>query len=273
MIHTSSRQAQPTHFSGVRQPEAKVEYNARKYVPTSNYTKPGEVKPAISFNKPSESKQPTTYHRKEEIKPSSQVGQVKTYGGIGAMEKKEYKRPSYGISQKEEPSKRVQSREVKPVTNKDIFGPTKQSGLREKRSVEKPSSIYQYRQEEEKRVISTKQNNFPQPKYTEEPKKAPIQPFPSRPTNPSQESHMPPEMYEDALSGEFGLTPEEQQMQEIIMNSMKDQNTSKHMKPTPKTQASRELNDIPFIEGEDLNESFIAKQRAIEEEFFKNTNR
>ena len=69
--------------------------------------------------------------------------------------------------------------------------------------------------------------------------------------------------------GEFGLTPEEQMMQEILMQSANEHRGSKNSKviTTGNPSSKNDMKDIPYIEGEDLmNGSFIEKQRAIEEE-------
>ena len=60
-------------------------------------------------------------------------------------------------------------------------------------------------------------------------------------------------------------------MQEIIMQSMKEhEKGAKGKKAAGKSTAATSYEaDMPFIEGEDLNESFIAKQLAIEEELKK----
>jgi len=46
----------------------------------------------------------------------------------------------------------------------------------------------------------------------------------------------------------------------------------KKFTPTPTAPRGQDF-DMPWIEGEEINESFIEKQRAIEEEFMRNQRR
>ncbi len=129
---------------------------------------------------------------------------------------------------------------------------------------------YPARREEEKKVYPSK---YVVPE-SHQPEREKV-PVPRTNVNYGRENEVPAELYEEQqYMSDFGMTPEEQEMQEIIMQSMKQQAGGRGKKEVKKSTApSSHLTDVPFIEGEDLNESFIAKQVAIEEELSRKKHR